>query len=96
MGSCALPYYDKSTGNVEYGVSCAGCELALQKRGINSRSKIEAVAVRDQVYARDEFTEHFKWCEQAQLLWRSSHGGTKTPPELPSLARDGGYLKKKE
>ena len=26
MGSCALPYYDKLTGDVEHGISCAGCK----------------------------------------------------------------------
>ena len=30
MGSCALPYYDKRTGEVEHGMSCAGCQLAVE------------------------------------------------------------------
>ena len=56
MGSCALPYYDKLTGDVEHGMSCAGCKL-------------------DKVYSREGLLEHFKWCKQAQLLWKSTHGG---------------------
>ncbi|UZP40633.1 hypothetical protein NXS19_008449 [Fusarium pseudograminearum] len=31
MGSCALPYYDKTAGSVEHGVPCAGCQFALEK-----------------------------------------------------------------
>ncbi|RFN49470.1 cyclin f-box [Fusarium flagelliforme] len=56
MGSCALPYYDRFTGNVEHGMSCAACEL-------------------DKVYSREGLLEHFKWCQRAQVLWRSSGGG---------------------
>lgn len=32
MGSCALPYFDRRTGRVEYGMSYAGCQLAHEKR----------------------------------------------------------------
>lgn len=31
MGACALPYYDRQTGKIEHGMSCAGCQLALRK-----------------------------------------------------------------
>ncbi|SCN84106.1 uncharacterized protein FFMR_09197 [Fusarium fujikuroi] len=47
---------------------------------------------RDKVYARDGFLEHFKWCEQAQLLWESSCEGNRRPAELPEGARRGGYF----
>jgi hypothetical protein len=40
--------------------------------------------------------EHFKWCEQAQLLWRSSGEGNNRPTELPETARRGGYFSKRE
>ncbi|KAF5586419.1 cyclin f-box [Fusarium pseudocircinatum] len=57
MGSCALPYYDK---------------LALEKDIIGARGDRWAFEARDKAYARDAFLEHFRWCEQAQLLWESS------------------------
>lgn len=31
MGSCALPYDDKQTCRVERGISCAGCQLGIEK-----------------------------------------------------------------
>ncbi|KAF5254161.1 hypothetical protein FANTH_1043 [Fusarium anthophilum] len=92
MGSCALPYYDKVTGNVEYGISCAGCQLTLEKDIIGSRGEKWAFEARDKVYARDGFLEHFRWCEQAQLLWESSGEGKHRPAELPEAARRGGFL----
>ncbi|EXK26986.1 hypothetical protein FOMG_16424 [Fusarium oxysporum f. sp. melonis 26406] len=96
MGSCALPYYDKLTGNVEHGMSCAGCQLALEKDIIGTKGEKWAFEARDKVYARDGFLEHFRWCEQAQLLWRSSVEGKNRPTELPEAARRGGYFNKRE
>ncbi|KAI2602743.1 hypothetical protein GGR54DRAFT_487683 [Hypoxylon sp. NC1633] len=96
MASCALPYYDKRTGNVERGVSCAGCQLALEKDIIGSRAEDWAFAARDKVYAIDGYLEHFRWCEQSQLLWESSGSGSRRPTELPEGARRGGYFKARE
>lgn len=96
MGSCALPYYDRRTGRVEHGMSCAGCQLALEKDIIGSRGEKWAFEARDKVYAQDGFLEHFRWCEQAQLLWRSSGEGNNRPTELPEAARRGGYFNNRE
>ncbi|RWQ91373.1 hypothetical protein C8Q69DRAFT_409708 [Paecilomyces variotii] len=95
MASCALPYYDKQTGQVEHGMSCAGCQLALERDIIGTRGEKWAFEARDKVYARDSFLEHFRWCEQAQLLWRSSGEGNNRPTELPEAARRGGYFNKR-
>ncbi|PLB36264.1 uncharacterized protein BDW47DRAFT_52522 [Aspergillus candidus] len=76
MGSCALPYYDKETGSVEHGVSCAGCQLAIEKEIIGTRGTKWGYDARDKVYVQDGFLGHFRWCEQAQLLWRSSGEAT--------------------
>ncbi|KAI1301108.1 hypothetical protein F5Y03DRAFT_363084 [Xylaria venustula] len=96
MGSCALPYYDRQTGRVEHGLSCAGCQLALEKDIIGSRGEKWAFEARDKVYAQDGFLEHFRWCEQAQLLWRSSGEGNNRPTELPEAARRGGFFNNRE
>lgn len=96
MGSCALPYYDKVSGNVQHGISCAGCQLALEKDIIGSKGENWAFEARDKVYARDGFLKHFQWCQQAQLLWKSSCEGTKRPTELPEGARRGGYFNKRD
>jgi hypothetical protein len=96
MASCALPYYDKQTGIVERGISCAGCQLATEKDIIGTRDWDWGYEARDKVYARDGFLDHFRWCEQAQLLWRSSGEGKNWPPELPVAARTGGYYRRRE
>lgn len=96
MGSCALPYYDRRTGSVEHGMSCAGCQLALEKRIIGSRGEVWVYEVRNKIYAQDGFLNHFRWCEQAQLLWRTSHEGNKEPPELPEFVRRRGFFNNEE
>ncbi|KAL2015245.1 hypothetical protein VTK56DRAFT_5951 [Thermocarpiscus australiensis] len=96
MGSCGLPYYDRRTDKVEYGMSCAGCQLALEKGVIGSRGERWALEARDKVYSQDGFLDHFRWCEQAQLLWRLSDNGNKRPTELPEAARRGGYFNERE
>ncbi|KAI0838872.1 hypothetical protein F5Y06DRAFT_34142 [Hypoxylon sp. FL0890] len=96
MGSCALPYYDRRTGRVEHGMSCAGCQLALEKYIIGSRGEKWASEARDKVYAQDGFLKHFRWCEQAQLLWRSSGEGNNRPTELPEAARRRGFFNRRE
>ncbi|EGU84686.1 hypothetical protein FOXB_04874 [Fusarium oxysporum f. sp. conglutinans Fo5176] len=95
MGSCALPYYDTQTGNAEHGISCAGCQLALEKDIIGTKGEKWAFEARDKSYARDGFLEHFRWCEQAQLLWKSSCKGKTKSTELPEATRRGGYFNKR-
>lgn len=95
MGSCALPYYDEHTGRVEHGISCAGCQLAIEKDIIGTRGTKWGYEARDKVYAQDGFLDHFRWCEQAQLLWRSSGEGKNQPSELPVSARTGGYFRRR-
>lgn len=90
MGSCALLYYDKRIDSVEHGMSCAGCQLAIEKDIIGTRGSYWGYDVRDKVYAQDGFLDHFPWCEQAQLLWRSSDKGRTLPPELPVSAWTSG------
>ena len=92
MASCALPYYDNRAGRVEHGLSCAGCQLALEKDIIGAKGEKWAFEARDKVYSQDGLLGHFGWCEQAQLLWISSSEGDDQPTELPEAARRGGYF----
>jgi hypothetical protein len=82
MGSCALPYYDRQTGRVQRGIVCAGCQLAIEEDISNKRHSEWGLENQNKLYARDGFLNHFRWCEQAQLLWRSSGEGKKRPLEL--------------
>ncbi|KAJ5214998.1 hypothetical protein N7468_010677 [Penicillium chermesinum] len=96
LASCALPYYDKLTGRVEHGISCAGCPLAIQKGIFGTWDVRLGQEARDKVYAQEGFLDHFRWCEQAQLLWRSSDEGKKQPPELTWDALNGGRFRRRE
>ncbi|KAJ5609632.1 hypothetical protein N7528_010199 [Penicillium herquei] len=96
MASCALPYYDKETGKVERGISCAGCQLAIEKNIFTTGTTPLQFDARDKVYTQGGFLDHFRWCEQAQLLWKSSAEGTRKPTELPMLALMEGHFKDRE
>lgn len=86
---------DRRTGEVERGVSCAGCQLAIEKNIVSGAEKWPYEA-RVKVYAQDGFLEHFGWCKQAQLLWESSDGGRIEPAELPEPVRRGGCFNLRE
>ncbi|PYH88324.1 hypothetical protein BO71DRAFT_454136 [Aspergillus ellipticus CBS 707.79] len=73
-------------GSFEHGISYI----------IGTRVTKWGYEARDKVYAQDGFLDHFRWCEQAQLLWRSSGEGKSQPPELPVSARTGGYFRRRE
>jgi hypothetical protein len=89
---CALATYDPRSSQVEYGLSCAGCQVFAQD--VCSRLYRKwAHLVRDMVYSHSGYLEHFAWCEQAQRLWEDSGQGTKVPEGLPSHYTSGGYFK---
>ena len=96
MASCALPFFDIHTGIVEHGISCAGCQLAIERDIGGARGKEWVSVARDKVYSPEGFLEHFKWCEQAQFLYDSSENGTIEPTERPYAARKCGFFKQRE
>ncbi|KAH0594654.1 hypothetical protein MHUMG1_07488 [Metarhizium humberi] len=87
MGTCALPYYDTRTGQVEEGVSCAGCQLLVANGCVMREMPFWSWAyeARNTLYSRDGFLEHFRRCKQAQRRWNESDEGEKLPPDLRSL-----------
>lgn len=89
MACCALPYYDPKSKSAQNGVSCAGCQLAVEE---STRSDGLAFSLRDKVYSRQSFLEHFQECEEAQLLWRSSGAGSNEPANMPYACKRGGYF----
>lgn len=91
LACSALPSYDPHTNQVENGLSCAGCQLFVQEI-VSRLHQRWARKVRDAVYTREGFLEHFAWCEQAQFLWKESEGGTKEPRRLPFMCKRGGLL----
>nr|POE87057.1 hypothetical protein CFP56_76162 [Quercus suber] len=86
---CAFPSYNPNTARVQHGVSCAGCQLALE---IDVNMVHNHVRLRDSVYSEGLYLQHFATCEQAQFLWESSQHGDIEPKELPSACKNGGYF----
>jgi hypothetical protein len=95
MVCCAIPSYNPQNDQNENRVSCAGCQLALQD-GVSTRTEDWASDVRDMVYSRSEFLEHFEWREQAQGLWLDSNDGTIELLRLPYSCKKGGHFKLRE
>ncbi|KAI6905377.1 hypothetical protein KC318_g5512 [Hortaea werneckii] len=92
MACCAMPSFDIQTGQVQNGVSCAGCQLLLEK-GDTGTHMIWMSDVHDTVYSHAAFLEHFTRCAWAQRLWRGSHGGKRDSPEFPYLCKQGRLFK---
>lgn len=95
MACCALKSYDPRTKRIQNGVSCAGCQVALED-GIVADGMRWEFDVRNMVYSKDRFLKHFEWCEEAQILWVSSKNGTVEPAKYPNSCRKGGFFKPRE
>ncbi|KAL4873624.1 hypothetical protein BDV12DRAFT_207475 [Aspergillus spectabilis] len=96
MAATTMPYVDPVTGDVEIGVSCAGCQIAVDEvddegafLSFEFMNGGDLYRQRDMVYSEEEFLAHFKECRQAQKLWDSSLGG-KCPVDLPYSVTHGG------
>ena len=94
MAATALPHVNFGTGGaaqVQHGVSCTGCQISVEKN-VAMHGDIAGYDIsdlRDRVYSRDGYLEHFKRRREAQILWGSSVGGTVSV-RIPFGAQKGG------
>lgn len=86
MAAASFPYLERSNGDVKYGISCAGCQIALEKTLYGSPAADSALELRDRAHSHEGFLEHFQSCAEAQTLWILSEEGTM-PVELPPTVR---------
>lgn len=84
MTSTAYPWYDPTTGQVENGVSCKGCQIRLETLAVVSRA-------RDDVFSSSGYLPHFESCIEAKALFNESEGGTRSVAE-PEFTRRKGYF----
>ncbi|KAK3903999.1 hypothetical protein C8A05DRAFT_42874 [Staphylotrichum tortipilum] len=85
MAACALPHYDKRTGQTEYGVACAACcQLAVQEPPVSLAATSKwAYEAYERVYSRLGFLEHFRWCRRAQDEWTWANEGGRAKLAIP-------------
>lgn len=93
MSCCAISSYNPRTDEADAGISCAGCQLAVEVDDVAGYfDQMRIIAHRDEIHSTASFLKHFAWCEHAPTLWISSNGGTTLPLILPQLCRSGGFL----
>lgn len=95
MAATSLPYLEKASGDIQYGICCSGCQIALEKAIYVSTVKDSVFALRDRVYSQEGFVEHFQACAEAQALWKQSKEGT-IPVKMPESIRRRGYFNRRD
>ncbi|KAF8529941.1 hypothetical protein JB92DRAFT_3106331 [Gautieria morchelliformis] len=74
MATTHLPYFDITTRTTQNGLSCRGCQLALDAASSQTLSLIQSYVFlnrRDRTYTEDGLLEHVKECVEAQSIWAS-------------------------
>ncbi|KAK3317831.1 F-box domain-containing protein [Cercophora scortea] len=92
MVSTPLPLLNPTTGEVQHGLSCKGCQIALEIADAHGARSAGLSENRDRVYSREGYLEHFPTCAESITLWQESEAGTVSIRE-PEFTRRGGYLK---
>ncbi|KAK3689593.1 cyclin-like F-box [Podospora appendiculata] len=91
MVTTPLPLLDPTTGQVQHGLSCKGCQIALEIADAHGVRCASLSQNRDQVYSRQGYLEHFPLCPESITLWEASETGTVGIRES-EFTRRGGYL----
>jgi hypothetical protein len=89
MASTPLPLFDPITTEIEHGICCKGCQIAVEEE-VDDGS-MDLYRRRDRVYSKEGYLNHFPKCPQSISLWNSSKEGTMSVDE-PKFTRDGGFL----
>ncbi|PKY01555.1 hypothetical protein P168DRAFT_292658 [Aspergillus campestris IBT 28561] len=72
MTATHLPYVDRASGHVEYGVACIGCAVGFE--GIIRADEVSELGdkyyhLEDIVYSEEGFIKHFRQCPISQVIW---------------------------
>ncbi|KAE8355912.1 hypothetical protein BDV28DRAFT_128094 [Aspergillus coremiiformis] len=91
MVTTALPHLDITSGDIQSGICCSGCQVALEEAMRTTGIEVSALGLRDKVYSRDSFLEHFRQCRKAQELFTLSKKGVDIA-KISESVRRGGYF----
>ncbi|KAM0210752.1 hypothetical protein ACHAQD_010629 [Fusarium lateritium] len=93
MAATAFPSYDATRDQIEYGVSCKGCQFRLEEHARAANTSIEppwGLNDRDRVYSTEEFMYHFRSCEHARKVWADTLETGVAP--VSKFIHDGGTV----
>jgi hypothetical protein len=71
-----LPYFNSELGSTQTGLSCKGCQAALERGSeqvLSSMQLYVLLDMRDRTFTEDTFLDHFAICTDAQHMW-AEHG----------------------
>ncbi|KAM0350499.1 hypothetical protein ACHAPU_002978 [Fusarium lateritium] len=74
MTICEVPVLDKEGKVDDALLKCQGCQKTMPRKGRSGQTRSEDLCL----YDRESFLEHFRWCNEAQLIWQ---GSSKPEPE---------------
>jgi hypothetical protein len=83
MSCTVYPWYDVSTGGVEYGLNCKGCEIQHEK------GRRIANCDRDRVFSKSGYLSHFELCTEARDLLVRKQNGLKDAKKSNVIDRGG-------
>ena len=71
-----LPYFNSELRSTQTGLSCKGCQAAVEAGSNQVLSYVQHIALfdmRDRTYTEDKFLDHFAICTKAQRMWAEHH-----------------------
>ncbi|KAI5461444.1 F-box domain-containing protein [Mariannaea sp. PMI_226] len=68
--SVILPCFNPRTGEIQAGLSCRGCQVAMR-----IAPSEEAFKMRQRSYTRERFLDHYKVCNHAKKIWTTAQTG---------------------
>jgi hypothetical protein len=78
LATTRLPYLNPKSRSTETGLSCKGCQAALERRfrvGASQNLNIHVLLdMRDRTFTKDMFLDHFAICTDAQRMWAEFQG----------------------
>ncbi|KAF8799811.1 hypothetical protein BYT27DRAFT_7119324 [Phlegmacium glaucopus] len=75
-----LPYFNSESRSTETGLSCKGCQVALERGFEQLLLSVQVITLlkeRDRTFTEDMFLDHFATCTDAQRIWASYRADSK-------------------
>lgn len=69
---CAIPSYNPKSKQIQNGLSCKGCQIAVRDGIVPSNLNDPDSNADRIVYGRNQILRHFVHCKQAQILWSTA------------------------